>query len=245
MALVILIPAWNEADQISTLFDRIISISPYFKMSWRVILVDDGSTDSTVLKAEAFQSSVPLTILSHPINQGVSAAFRTGFDAAMADSESGDVIITLEANKNADLSIIPRMLALAEHGYDLVLASCYAPGGAVVGDPFTRLFLSKSVNSLLQILFPFGKIHTYTSFFRLWTFDLVRQIHDATNGRYFRQEGFVCMADMLLEARKIRGMKVHEVPLVLKSDIRDQGSKMNIGRTVRGYIKLILSQLVL
>jgi len=100
----------------------------------------------------------------------------------------GDVIITLEANKNADLSVIPRMLALAENECDLVLASCYAPGGAVVGDPFTRLFLSKSINSLLQILFPFGKIHTYTSFFRLWTFDIVHQIHDATSGKYFRQE---------------------------------------------------------
>ncbi|MBN1880320.1 glycosyltransferase [bacterium] len=242
MSLKMIIPAWNEAGQIDMLFRRIASVGKFIEPGWAIFIIDDGSTDTTIHEIELFQSMLPIKILRHPENRGVSEAFRTGFDAVMKESCKGDVILTIEANKNADLSILPRMLELSRRGTDLVLASCYAPGGAVVGDPFLRYALSMGVNLMLRIVFPFQHLHTYTSFYRLWSYELVAAIRQATDGRYFRQDGFVCMADMLLEARKIKGIKIQEIPLIVKSDIKESGSKMKIARTIMGYLRMFISQ---
>lgn len=241
MSLRIIIPAWNEAGQVDQLFMRLISVAERIGSGWKIYLIDDGSTDSTVREVERYRNLCPVVIIRHDRNLGVSAAFKTGFDTVMKEAEPDDLILTIEANKNADLSLVPRMIELAGEGTDLVLASCYAPGGSVVGDPFIRLMMSRMINVFLQVLFPFQRIHTYTSFYRLWTAGLIGRIRTATDGLYFRREGFVCMADMLLEARKIEGIRVQEVPLVLKSDIRESGSKMKILRTISGYVKLIFS----
>jgi len=243
MTLNIIIPAWNEEDQINSLFTALERVCSELTIRWKIFLVDDGSTDKTVEMAFKFAENIPVTILQHKNNRGVSQAFRTGFDAVLAESEPNDFIVTMEANKNADPEMIPRMLKLAEEGSDLILASCYAPGGAVIGDPFFRLALSKGINFVLRTLFPCNNIHTYTSFYRLWRYELIVAIKEQTNGKYFFREGFVCMADMLLKARLIPAIKIKEIPMVLKSDIRESGSKMKIGQTIRGYLELIFSNL--
>lgn len=243
MKLWIIIPAWNEEGQIIPLFEELHRFCSRLTVPWEVILVNDGSTDGTVEEARRMSGHLPVRIVDHSSNRGVGHAFRTGFNAVMAEANPGDKIVTMEANKNADPLLIPRMLFLADQGTDLVLASCYAPGGAVVGDPFIRLLMSRTINGLMRLIFPFQGIHTYTSFYRLWSWELVRAVGERTNGRYFNQDGFACMTDMLLKARCIPRVAIREIPMILKSDIRDSGSKMKVGRTVIGYLKVTISNL--
>ncbi len=244
MKIFFVIPAFNEETQIGTVIGNIAKIMQELVLDYRVLIVDDGSEDKTYEIALSYKDSVPLEILRHYENKGVAEAFRTGFNRALELGSSGDSILTMEANKNSDPSLIPLMIRKLANGSDLVLASCYAPGGKVVNDPLFRLFLSKGINKILRVIFPI-KVHTFTSFYRLWKHDLVEQLKEQTNGRYFDQEGFACMADALIKASRMNNIRISEVPLVLYSDIKGAGSKMKIFKTIRGYLILIFSNLKL
>lgn len=243
MKLHVIIPAWNEEDQIEPLFKELIRVCSRLNIEWLIYLIDDGSTDSTVQRAEAFRAGINLEIISHSANKGVGEAFRTGFNTVLKKASDEDLMLTMEANKNADPSLIPHMIKRAAGTADIVLASCYAPGGAVIGDPLMRLIMSKGINTFLRWVFPCQGIHTYTSFYRLWSCRTVHKLGERTHQRFFEQDGFVCMADLLLKARRLEGIRIQEIPMILKSDIRESGSKMKVGRTVFGYLKLIVSNL--
>ncbi len=240
----LLIPAYNESDQLPSMLMNVKEVLKTIPDTYEILIVDDGSVDGTSESIQELTTQCPITIVKHPRNLGVSAAFRTGFDYWLERSDPSDFLLTMEANKNADPTIIPSMLAEINQGADLVLASCYAPGGKVIGDPLLRLILSKGINTVLSLLFPAGGVHTYTSFYRLWRCDFLLRLKEMTGGRYFEQEGFVCMADMLLKASRSPHVKIREVPLTLISDIGQSGSKMKIGKTMMGYFKLIYSNLI-
>ncbi len=240
----IIIPAYNEQSQIQEVLTQIHEILTSESVDFEIYVVDDGSTDGSDRIVKSVSESLPVRLLQHPRNLGVSTAFRTGFDAVLKQCNPGDRVLTMEANRNADARLIPKMLKTMDQGADLVLASCYAPGGKVVGDPLLRLILSKGVNFILRILFPCNGIHTYTSFYRLWSPEILWKLHGMTDGKYFFQEGFGCMADMLIKSRHIPGIRIKEIPFILVSDIKDSGSKMNIGRTILGYFHLFSSNLL-
>ncbi len=242
-----IIPAFNEGSQIRFVIENLLHVLDSLQIAYRIVIVDDGSSDSTAEQAESLSSGFPIEVLRHDVNRGVSTAFRTGFNHVLNLSQPDDLILTLEANKNTDPSIIPEMITQIRSSADLVLASCYAPGGRVIGDPPIRYLMSRGINLMLRIVFPIGtsgSIHTYTSFYRLATRRLYADVRERTSGRYFDQEGFVCMADMLIRMSQFPGVRVAEVPLILKSDIRDHSSKMKVGRTILGYFRLFWSNLI-
>ncbi len=243
----VIIPAYNEGSQIRFVLENLNHVLDSLRIERRIVIVDDGSSDDTAEQAEALSGRIPNEVVRHDVNRGVSAAFRTGFDYVLDLSQSDDLILTLEANKNADPSIIPDMIARIRSSADLVLASCYAPGGRVIGDPLIRYLMSWGINLMLSIVFPIrtsGSIHTYTSFYRLATRRLYSETRERTAGKYFEQEGFVCMADMLIRMSQFPDVRIVEVPLILKSDIREHSSKMKIGRTILGYLRLFWSNLI-
>jgi glycosyltransferase involved in cell wall biosynthesis len=83
-----------------------------------VLVVDDGSTDSTV----AAIAGLPATLLGHETNRGKGAALRSGFAWALERGFTG--IVTLDSDGQHDPTAIPRLLSAArEGGFDIVLAS--------------------------------------------------------------------------------------------------------------------------
>ncbi|MBN1552291.1 glycosyltransferase [bacterium] len=243
MKLYVVIPVFNEQDQIAEVIDQLKQVLEKEKIRYQIITVDDGSTDSTYAILSQYQRQLPIKIIQHDMNRGVSEAFRNGFNAYITEASPDDPLLTMEANRNADPNLIPKMIAELANGSELILASCYAPGGKVIGDPFLRLLLSKGINYLLRLIFPLNGIHTYTSFYRLWNYQLIRSIHSMTDGKFFKQEGFVCMADMLLKIRHLESVRVKEIPFILYSDTKRTGSKMKVGKTIWGYLKLFTSNI--
>jgi glycosyltransferase involved in cell wall biosynthesis len=106
----LVIPAYNEQENIPTLLQRVeASLNPIGK-SFEVIIVDDGSTDSTPkLLDEAMATRPWLRILRMKKNAGQSAGFDAGFEAAR-----GQVIATIDADLQNDPEEIPRLLPLLE-----------------------------------------------------------------------------------------------------------------------------------
>ncbi len=117
MKLSLIIPVYNEQDTLPHLFDAIYNTMNTLDQSWEVILVDDGSRDSSlsVLKEYAFKDDQHIRVISFRRNFGQTAAIAAGLDYAL-----GETIILLDADMQNDPADIPMMLAKLDEGYDLV-----------------------------------------------------------------------------------------------------------------------------
>ena len=110
MKISIVLPAKNESGAIGPTIERIKQLS----IAHEIIVVNDGSTDSTQAVAEY----VGATVVTHPYAKGNGAAIKTGTRTA-----TGDVIIFMDADGQHDPQDIPRLLEQIEQGYDLVVGA--------------------------------------------------------------------------------------------------------------------------
>src|SRR2546421_843555 len=111
----LVIPAYNEQENIPVLLERVGAALSQTGKEFEVLIVDDGSTDSTPkLLEEGMQKYPWLRILRMARNGGQSAAFDAGFKAAR-----GEVIATIDADLQNDPEEIPRLLPMLD-GFDMI-----------------------------------------------------------------------------------------------------------------------------
>ena len=111
----IVIPVFNEEENIPILADEIRRALEPQGIAYEVIAVDDGSTDGSWSRLEAVRAADPRWILvALRRNFGQTAALSAGFDHAR-----GEVIVPLDGDLQNDPADIPRLLALAAE-YDIV-----------------------------------------------------------------------------------------------------------------------------
>lgn len=237
----LVIPAYNEQENIGDLLENILRLG-LAQDSYRVLVVDDGSTDGTRQIVDTFRGRMPVSVVSHAVNQGVGAGFRTGFETALRRARPEDVVVTMEADNTSDLGILPDMLALARSQADLVLASCYAPGGRIEGTNLWRKVLSWGANLMLVAALPIRGVHTYSSFYRAYRAGFLSSAMQAYGEDFIRQAGFVCMVEVLVKLDRL-GARIAEVPMVLDINRRKDASKMRIWRTIRDYLAFISADL--
>lgn len=116
----IILPAKNESGAIG----ETIALIQQLQLAHEIIVINDGSTDNTLVIAEQAGAKV----ISHPYSKGNGAAIKTG-----ARNASGDVIIFMDADGQHDPQDIPRLLAKIEQGYDLVVGARQKGSQASVG----------------------------------------------------------------------------------------------------------------
>src|SRR5919106_921165 len=112
----IVVPIFNEVDNIPFLYLGISSAMDRSGYSWEVVFVDDGSTDGTtsVLKnLHAQHTGVRIVELRR--NFGQTAAMAAGFDHAR-----GEIIIAMDGDLQNDPKDIPRLIEKLDEGYDVV-----------------------------------------------------------------------------------------------------------------------------
>ena len=128
---------------------------------------------------------------------------------------------------------IPALLDLLNAGADVVTASPYHPNGQVIGVPAYRLFLSKSLSRLYQVILR-TNIYTFTALFRAYRQPVVKAIH-------FESNGFLAMAEILIGAL-CAGYTVAEFPTALH--VRRYGvSKIKVWNTIKEHLGLIVKLL--
>ena len=111
----LVIPAYNEQENIPVLLERVAAALAQIGRPFEVLIIDDGSTDSTPkLLEEAMRKYPWLRVLRMARNGGQSAAFEAGFKAAR-----GEIIATIDADLQNDPEEIPRLLPMLD-GYDMI-----------------------------------------------------------------------------------------------------------------------------
>ena len=112
----VVIPVFNEEDNVDLLCERLIPVLRKLGRSFEVVFVDDGSRDRTVEKLAARAKRDPeILVRSFPRNFGQHAAVTAGFAASR-----GEFVVTLDADLQNPPEEIPRLIAEFEKGHDLV-----------------------------------------------------------------------------------------------------------------------------
>ena len=115
--LTVIVPAYNEAKNLTLFLPPLISFCR--ENNWRIILVNDGSTDSTVQFLKEYMNEPALTVLHHKLNKGYGAAIKTGILACETE-----YLITFDADGQHYLEDIGKLLAfLKKHDADMVVGS--------------------------------------------------------------------------------------------------------------------------
>jgi dolichol-phosphate mannosyltransferase len=235
------VPAYNEAENIPRL---LADLAPRAReLGARVIVVDDGSTDGTSEVIRQHADDLHLAVVRHHINRGLGTAINTGIRAALGEASDDDAIVTIEADCTSDLDDLPRMLELFDAGYDLVLASPYAPGGAIVGVSNHRLLMSKSVSNTFRWLGGLQEIHTLSSLYRVYRAGTLRRAAETYGWLLVREPGFAANVELLLKLYNA-GARVAEIPTINDWTKRQGVSKMRLRPTVIAYFRLMAAQLV-
>jgi dolichol-phosphate mannosyltransferase len=235
------IPAYDEAENIPGLFADLAPRAR--KLGARVIVVDDGSSDGTSEVIEAHRGDMHLAVVRHQRNRGLGTALNSGLRAALGESADDDAIITMEADTTSDLDDLPRMLELFEEGYDLVLASVYAPGGQILGVDRWRILASKSVSNSFRYMGGLRELHTLSSLYRIYRAGTLRKAAETYGYLLVREPGFAANVELLLKLYNA-GASVAEVPTVNDWTKRRGASKMNLKPTVLAYGRLVAAHLV-
>lgn len=117
MNLSIVIPVFNEEDNLPLLYDAIKKAMAEVEIPWEAVLVDDGSRDNSlaVLEKLAERDSEHLRVVGLRRNFGQTAAIAAGIDHSV-----GDIIVLMDADMQNDPADIPMMLEKLNEGYDLV-----------------------------------------------------------------------------------------------------------------------------
>ncbi|MEZ4599389.1 MAG: polyprenol monophosphomannose synthase [Syntrophotaleaceae bacterium] len=217
MNIYIVIPTYNEAENIERLFEQIFSCHPDFN----IIVVDDNSPDGTGQIADTIASrDRRVNVIHRPKKAGLGTAYVRGFQEALA--RGADLVFEMDADLSHGVGYLKDFLT-AINKADVVIGSRYKDGVRVEGWRFRRLLLSKLANMYVSYIMV-KPVWDFTAGFRCYR----RQVLETINLEKVRSDGYAFQIEMTYLAFK-HGFRVVEIPIIFKE--RDRGSS-KISRNV-------------
>ncbi|KUO42820.1 MAG: hypothetical protein APU95_02360 [Hadesarchaea archaeon YNP_N21] len=208
----IVVPTYNERENIKRLIPELMEISQKFVDKWDVVVlvVDDGSPDGTAGEVKRLSRGNPdrVFLLERKEKKGLGTAYRAGFDYAIEELKA-DVLVEMDADLSHDPRDLSRLLDKIEEGYDFVIGSRYIEGGKIEGWPWRRRLISWAGNFLGRFALSF-KVMDCTSGYRAIRASLV---DSSSNG--LETKGYAFQLSSLYLAFKKRA-KVVEIPIVFR-----------------------------
>ncbi|MBK9097583.1 MAG: glycosyltransferase family 2 protein [bacterium] len=213
----IVIPLFNEEESIIPLCNDIRKAIYRLSTNYEVILIDDGSTDSSLQKLkEIVKTDNRFKYLSFRKNYGKSAALQVGFKAA-----TGDVVVTMDADLQDDPQEIQNLLKKLEEGFDLC-----SGWKKKRQDPFIKKISSKFFNYVTRLISGI-KIHDFNCGLKAYRKEVVENVK--VYGELHRYIPVLA---------KWQGYSITEIP-VMHHPRRYGKTKFGISRFFKGFIDLL------
>lgn len=214
---VVCLPTYNERENLEPMVRALGGILDTSRD--RVLVIDDGSPDGTGALADALAGELPwLEVLHRPTKEGLGPAYVAGFRRALADG--AELVLEMDCDFSHDPADVPRLIAAAEEGADLVLGSRYVAGGGTVNWGRGRRLVSRG-GSLYARTILGVRIRDLTGGFKCFrraTLEALELEAIAARGYGFQIEGTY---------RVLRhGLRVVEIPITF-ADRRVGQSKMS------------------
>src|SRR5215210_1111004 len=235
----VVLPAYNEEGSIGPLLDALLRELESDYRDFAILVVNDGSTDETAAIVRGYESTGRVTLIDQPANRGLAETLRTGLLAAVRQARPQDIVVVMDADNTHPAGLVFRMTRLIREGNDVVIASRYREGSQSRGLALHRKALSSGASWLFRFVFPTPGVRDYTCGYRAYRVSMLTQLVDKHGQEFISERGFACMVDILLRLRE-QGAIFTEVPLVLRYDRKEGASKMNVLRTVRETLLLLV-----
>ena len=237
----VVLPAYNEEAGLPELLSEIKQVFALNGREYEVIVVDDASQDDTAKVASQASFHMPVNLVQHEVNQNLPGALRTGFLTALKDANDHDLIVTMDGDNTHPPAIINALLQRISERYDVVIASRFQVGSRVVGVPWTRVLTAFGARMMFKIIMPIEGVRDYTCGYRAYRANVLREAVDFYGDEFVSEKGFSCMADVLLKMRRF-GYVFGEVPMLLRYDQKEGGSKMAVVKTIIQTLGLLLKR---
>jgi len=145
----VVIPTRNEEGTIASTVEHLYIELRLHGIEHEIVVVDDGSTDSTWDTICKLEARVPtLKPLRNPGENGYGRAVAFGFDQMR-----GDAVVVMMADESDDCRDVVRYWRLLNDGWDAVFGSRFIRGGGVLDYPFHKLLLNRLANWFLRFMF--------------------------------------------------------------------------------------------
>jgi len=162
----VVIPVYNEGENLNSLYSQLKSVLENLGKAYEIILVDDGSTDSSFLIMEKLHGQDHnIKVIQFRKNFGKAAALSAGFTSAQ-----GKIITTMDADLQDDPREIPNFIKKLNEGYDLVCGWRFKRR-----DPVSRTFPSRLFNSLTATLTGV-KVHDFNCGFKAYRKEVIEDL---------------------------------------------------------------------
>lgn len=219
MKAIVVIPTYNERDNILLLADAILKQHP----SLSILFVDDNSPDGTGELIDSLIATEPkVSVLHRAGKMGLGSAYREGFSKALA--MGADYIIEMDADFSHDPAVLPVFLKKIKI-CDLVVGSRYLNGVSVVNWPIRRLILSYFASVYTRFITGL-KIMDCTSGFKCFSRSALENI----NMSEVTSDGYSFQIEMNFRCHE-KGMRIVEVPIIFID--RHAGQSKMSGTIVR------------
>ena len=222
----VVIPVYNEEENLRELHRELSPVLDNLSddVASEIIYVDDGSSDGSFeILRELYEEDPRVKVIRFRKNYGQTAALAAGFDHA-----TGDVVITMDADRQNDPADIPRLIEGINEGYDVV--SGWRKDRK---DPFLNRRLPSMIANGLISLITGVHLHDYGCTLKAYRREIVTNIH-----LYGEMHRFIpAIASWL-------GVSISEVPVNHRPRMAGK-SKYGISRTVRVILDLITVKFLL
>lgn len=151
MKLMIMVPTYNEKENLVALIDQIFALKLMSGDSIRMVIVDDNSPDGTGAIADelAIKYSPNIHVIHRMNERGRGTAGIAGFRHAL--SQDVDAIMEMDADFSHDPKYIPVFMGLIRY-YDVVIGSRFVEGGEQLDREFSRELISVFANKIYRLI---------------------------------------------------------------------------------------------
>ena len=211
---VVCLPTYNERENLERVLD---ALEP---CGVRVLVIDDNSPDGTGEIADRLAAELDwVDVLHRERKEGLGPAYLAGFRRALADG--AELIVEMDCDFSHDPAAVPRLIAAAEAGADLVLGSRYVEGGSVSDDwGIVRRAVSTGGSLYARIILGVP-VRDLTGGFKCFR----RAVLEAIDLDAVQAKGYAFQIELTYRARR-KGFRVVEVPIRFV-DRTHGGSKMS------------------
>lgn len=232
---VIIIPTYNERENIRKLLKTISSVSP----SVYILVVDDNSPDGTANEVREAKKEIPnLELLIRAKKEGLRKAYVAAFRRVLADRDVR-CICTMDADFAHNSQYLSEIFRTLDK-FDVVVGSRYVKGGGTKNWPLWHRALSRAANLYCQIILRLP-VRDYTSGFMGIRASLFRKI----DLEKIVAVGFTFLIELKYFLWE-QGGRFKEIPVVLEN--RSEGeSKITLGIILEGILtswRLIFKNLI-
>jgi dolichol-phosphate mannosyltransferase len=232
MRSLVIIPTYNEIENIQRMLETVVALEPHFDL----LVVDDGSPDGTAEAIIGFQKNYPnqVHLLQRSGKLGLGTAYIAGFRWAI--ERKYDLIYEMDCDFSHNPDDLIRLRKACLDGADVAVGSRYVKGGGVSNWPIGRImmsyFASVYVNSILWL-----GVRDSTAGFKCYRREVLEKI-DLEKIRFI---GYAFQIEMKYNAKQL-GFKIFEVPITF-SDREFGTSKMSMGIFKEAFLGVIQMRL--